>query len=275
MNESDEAGEFALLISMYPDEPLVAPGSRPPADGVVVTLLHGALTIYREAACYRAHVPTTSRLPRPRASPLNAELTTLGPWSNLVAAVMEAYPLVEAALADEATISRAAESSATAVAQVSTVATPALFSEYLFSHHLYSQSKMRDMTQCMKQDFFQSPIWCVFQCSSSCLGCFSHAGAGELDLGGFYVVGKPGFIVVEGDRDAVGDFVRRLHRLPWQRLTTRHQDNLPAATPRLPVPFRQLPVAATTSPMAALKAALLAAGRRGVFEQITGLGSSD
>ena len=68
--------------------------------------------------------------------------------------------------------------------------------------------------------------------------------------------------------EAVGDFVRRLHRLQWQRLTTRHAER---GSSRCFSSFRGLSVPPKLSAMACLKHTLISAGCPGVFEIITGL----
>jgi len=205
----------------------------------VVSLLSGALLLTCTSAGVTAYCPTSARLPRPAATALNSRLAAAAPFLGLVDAALTCRPWVEDALED---VTKSATVAAAAAVLPDTASASEWVREYMFSHHIYSQSKKRDMLHWSK----------------------------ELDVGGFYVPGKPGFILLEGPGEAVADLVRRLHRLPWQKLTTRLHEVAADSRRQLPYPFRELaPLPDNDSMMAALKAAL--AELPGIFAQITGL----
>jgi hypothetical protein len=53
--------------------------------------------------------------------------------------------------------------------------------------------------------------------------------AGELAVTGFCMPGKPGVVVAEGAAASVGEFCRRIRRLPWQHVASRYVEDDTAA----------------------------------------------
>ena len=140
--------EWELLLCMYPaaNEVVLQENS--------VSMLDGTLIISHNVTGFHGSL---HGLPRHLAG----VLSLAGPWESLLDAVSHCRPLVEEAMANlqpPAAAPPAGSRSETAPVQEEWAR------EYLFSHHLYAASKMRDMTQ-----------W-----------------AGELGLSGFYLAGKPG-----------------------------------------------------------------------------------
>ncbi|CAD5112858.1 DgyrCDS2069 [Dimorphilus gyrociliatus] len=69
---------------------------------------------------------------------------------------------------------------------------------WMYSHHIYSKFKRRDIL------------------------AFSD----ELNLTGFSMPGKPGIICIEGSRDSVDEFWKRLRRMQWQRLMQKERTDV-------------------------------------------------